>query len=297
MKKILSNIYTWAALCMMGAVTFTACSSDDGNDRDDWVPPLEPQTYHMTIQATKGEDATTRALTLDESGTKNTLNATWATGEKVYVYNTDKHATLDGYLEAKSDGTTVTLDGNLTGTVDSGDLLVIGFPQVNQIYTGQDGTLATIASTYDYALGWAEVTDVSSGTITAKNSGDAGTTIQFKNQQFIVRFKLLNNAGTSPINAMSLTIEAKDASSDDRLIQTFDYISKATTCGPITITSSPATNVIYAVLSTNVSPTTYNYTLTATDGNGDTYTYTKTGATFEWGKYYEITVKMTQQIP
>ena len=92
-------------------------------------------------------------LTLDESGTKNTLNATWATGEKVYVYNTDKHATLDGYLEAKSDGTTVTLDGNLTGTVDSGDLLVIGFPQVNQVYTGQDGTLATIASTYDYALG------------------------------------------------------------------------------------------------------------------------------------------------
>jgi hypothetical protein len=67
---------------MMTAATFTACSSDDGNERDNWVPPVEPQYYTMTIQAMKGMD--TRALSYD--GDMKELKTTWEEGEIVKVY-------------------------------------------------------------------------------------------------------------------------------------------------------------------------------------------------------------------
>lgn len=45
MRKILSNICTWAALCMMGAATFTACSSDDNALDGSPVENPTTQTY------------------------------------------------------------------------------------------------------------------------------------------------------------------------------------------------------------------------------------------------------------
>ena len=69
-----------AALLMAGAAIFTACSSDDA------VVEQTPEqsadkTYTLTVQASKGMG--TRALTLDETTTPNTLNATWETTENV----------------------------------------------------------------------------------------------------------------------------------------------------------------------------------------------------------------------
>ena len=78
MKK---NILSLAAL-LIASATFVACSSDD-NIIDE--QPAKAQTYTMTINASKGGDATTRALSIDNSGTKNVLNASWATSENIYV--------------------------------------------------------------------------------------------------------------------------------------------------------------------------------------------------------------------
>ena len=281
-----------AALLMAGAA-FAACSSSDDSIDEIQQPANQtgPKTYTLTIKASMGESALTRALYYDE-GTK-TLTPAWATGEKIYVFNGTKTEALGGYLEATGSGATVTLGGEVTGTVEAGDELYLRFPQLDEDYTGQDGTLATIASTYDYALGVATVTDVSSGKITAENY-DMGGPVEFDSQQAIVKFTLLNKDDHPNFNATSLTINARDAASNEMLIQTLDFASSETTFGPITIKPSPATNVIYAALATADSNTSYDFTLTATDGS-KIYTCTKKGVTLEYGKYYEITVKMTEQ--
>ena len=85
MKKIMTNIKTLAALLMAGAA-LTACSSEDNFMNDQPANPTEPQTYTMTIQATKatGDAAQMRGLSLDGK----TLNVKWNEGEQVEVVQT-----------------------------------------------------------------------------------------------------------------------------------------------------------------------------------------------------------------
>ena len=84
MKKMVSNIKTLTALLMASAM-FTACSSDDDIVNDQPVNPTAPKTYTMTVQATKGDAAATRGLSLDGK----TLNVKWNEGEKVVVMQDD----------------------------------------------------------------------------------------------------------------------------------------------------------------------------------------------------------------
>ena len=67
MKK---NIKTLAAL-LIASATFVACSSDDNSIIENQQPVNPTGKYTMTINASKGGDATTRALSLDGK----TLNA------------------------------------------------------------------------------------------------------------------------------------------------------------------------------------------------------------------------------
>ena len=108
MKK---NILSLAAL-LIASATFVACSNDD-NIIDE--QHAKAQTYTMTINAAKGGDTTTRALTLgrNDDDTKNVLNASWATSENVYVQTGSDWAT--GSLQPQTDGATATLKGTLSG--------------------------------------------------------------------------------------------------------------------------------------------------------------------------------------
>ena len=83
MKKFMTDIKTMAALFIAG-VAMTACSSDDNFEQQPENPAQK--TYTMTVNASKGDDAMTRALALDESGEKNVRNATWTEGEVILVY-------------------------------------------------------------------------------------------------------------------------------------------------------------------------------------------------------------------
>jgi hypothetical protein len=196
MKK---NILSMAVLLMASAAVFTACSSDDNITSEQPANPTGK--YTMTVQASKDGDATTRALTLgrNDADTKNVLNATWAAGEKVTVYNVTRSAALDGYLEVQSAGTSTTLKGSLTGTIEAGDELRLSF--LNPIYSAQNGTLAYIASNCDYAEATVTVASVDGGDITT--AADAN----FANQQAIVKFRLKDAEGNN-LNASSLTIAA-----------------------------------------------------------------------------------------
>ena len=177
MKKFITDIRTLAALLMAGAA-FTACSSSDDNIIDE--QPVNPaqKTYTLTVNASKGDGAQTRALDL----TGKTLTASWATTENVYVKKGETWAT--GSLQPETAGTTATLKGSLTGiSIEANDNLTLQFPNSGDItYAGQLGTLADIQANFDWATATVDVESVSpSGNINPKTA-----TTTFTNQQAII---------------------------------------------------------------------------------------------------------------
>ena len=254
------NIRTWAAL-LIAVAAFAACSSDD-NLTPDEQQPAEAKTYTLTVQATKdGENAAVKAATRALSLDGNTLNATWAEGEAVTVYNETKKAALTGSLTAQSSGSSTTLKGTLTGTIENGDELTLKF--LSPSYSTQDGTLEYIASHCDYAEATVTVSDASTPSVTT-------TAASFTNQQAIVKFTLKNKAdGTTPVRVTSLSVNADGST--------------------YTVTPAYVRDALYVAIPAISSKT---VTLTASDGISS-YSYEKSGITFENGKYYSINVKMT----
>lgn len=249
MKMILKHILNTSALLLTGIV-LAGCSSSDAPIEQ----PINPTgKYTMTVNASKGSDATTRALVLDGS----TLKAYWNGTETVTV---KEGTTTLGTLTTITPDATDNTKAKLSGTLDvapSGTSLTLEL--CSPTYGSQDGTLAYIASNCDYATATTTVTyDDVNKTITGSAS--------FINQQAIVKFTLQNAKGES---------------------LAFDNL-KVSTTGDITITPASATDVIYAALSGVDNNT---VTLTATKGL-DTYTCIAKNVTFENGKYYRVTAKM-----
>lgn len=204
MKKNIFNIKTLAALLMAGAA-FTACSNEDDFIKEQPVSPT--QKYTMTVNALKGSDATTRALSLSGK----TLSAKWAATDQVSVFpeawSSTTTLTPIGTLTAAASATgSTSLAGEVeTTNLNTGDKVQMLFPRATWDYTGQKGVLLAeddavnaIETKYDYALATPEVT-VDGSNITA----DAA----FESQQAIVKFNL-QDAGGSAINATSLKIYA-----------------------------------------------------------------------------------------
>ena len=196
MKK---DIRTLAALLMAGAA-FTACSDKDEIIGEQSVNPVTK--YTMTVNASKGDDATTRALSLDGK----TLNVKWAATDEVSVFPASSWLTPLGTLTAAaSDNGSTSLTGDLTSAPSAGDQLNLLFPRATWDYTGQKGVLLSDANSiekkYDYALAEVTVDEVDGNTITT--TGDAN----FQSQQAIVKFTLQDKDGNA-LNATSLTISA-----------------------------------------------------------------------------------------
>lgn len=224
------------------------------------------QTYTMSIAAGKDEDNSTltRALGIDETGK---LVGTWNEGEAVTVFNETKHAGFGGSLVAQNSGKRTTLSGSITGCVSIGDKLLLKFLSPN--YNSQDGTLTgsetSIDKVCDYSTAEVFVSDVNNGSIIA--TGDA----QFKNQQAIVKFSLRNEDNTASVSVKSLTLSVGDSS----------YL----------VLPSSAMSELYVALPSFSSK---DISLVG-DGNDFIYSFTKTGVTLERGKYYTITVRMTEK--
>ena len=260
-----------AATIFVAGASLASCSSSDDIAENNQQPvenPSAPKVYTMTIQASKGDGATTRGLSLDKTVTPHKLNATWNAGEEVLVYQSDsKIGTLTA--TASTDAST-TLSGTLDPALDPNQALTFYFhTAAAPSYSGQDGTLATIASTYDFC----EAATVTTGNFTVNTSDNTVNVpagISFgANQQAIVKFTLIDKAdGTTLLNAKSLVVNDG----------TTNY----------TITPASATSEIYVAIP-GISDK--KVTLTATVGS-DTYTYEKSGVTFTNGQYYEINVKM-----
>lgn len=272
----------YLSFLLIAELMLTACSSDDAVVEQ---KTLEPgKTYYLTVDATKGSDAMTRALNLSNS----TLTASWATTDHVYVQGTlvsnSSKFWFEGSIQPQTAGTTTRLNGAIslpTGWTISVDdaigtphILNLQFPRSGALdYTGQKGTLADIAANYDYARAEGVRFDI-------KNDHIEGvTSASFENQQAIVKFTLIDKAdGTTKLSPTALTIN-------------YGLGTVSLTNIPDATYSTNGNGILFVAIPGFSGQT---VTLTATVGN-DTYTYTTSSTkTFVNGKYYEIGVKMTK---
>lgn len=283
---MISSIKTLAALLMAGAA-LTACSSDD-RIIEQPVNPTEPQTYAMTIQATKATGgATTRGLYY---GTDGALNVKWNEGEEVVVVQTvgTTNTTL-GTLKAKAstDGIT-TLTGELVGLQTDAQLKFYLHGSTYD-YTGQTGVLLSDANSiekkYDYAFAATYDYTIDGSNVTVPSG------INLEAQQSIVKFTLVDDSD-NPVNVTSLKIDTKNYIIEK--IDNVDPTGNTQGSKSMTITPTSGTNVIYVAIR-NTEPNKdrpNDYTLTATTADGIKYAYTKKDVTFVNGKYYEVKVKI-----
>ena len=305
MKKYFSNIFALAALLMAGAA-FTACSSDD-NSIEQPASPVGEKTYTLTINASKGANASTRALKLETSGA---LTAYWENGDVLSVFNMSKMAALGGSLTAKNaNGATATFSGSLTGAIDVGDWLLLSYHEPTEIddYKAQTGTLASAAA-LDCAVAIVTVASVEGGEITINE-----TSASFQTQTAMLKLTLTD--GTNKLNATQLKVSATMTFGKSTMmtedIATFNLTDATYTANGAGIlyfalpdqatmaealatkirAKGPSVSTDAVKIALNGATLTY----TATVG-GNTYIATKTGYTFAAAKYYAGTLTMAKQL-
>lgn len=308
MKKLM-NFTGWLVMAATFFAGVIACNKVD-NAIDEPTTPDAPETYTMTITASKStdDDPSTRALSLDGK----TLDATWTAGDAIRVLKRrEMMGSVDfaelGTLTASTvsaDWLTATFTGSLdadkvttAGGLAEGDKLLLGYPGTNLgpstssfvfNYTGQDGTLDKIATNYDYCMTTTSKSKMV--TVSAVNGSEvtASGTATFENQQAIVRFNLYESDGTTPVTPTRLDITAVGLVPSVALPESGD-IAATPTEQTLTLTPDGSTNIIYAALR-GISGQTVKLRAT----NGDKYfTYTtKSAVTFTQGKFYDVKVKM-----
>ena len=186
MKKIMTYLFL-VMMTVTGTLT-TACSSSD----DEPATPVQ-KANTLTVEAGMSDNIT-RALEEAEGGT--TLAATWTADDVVEVYEGSTHL---GTLRPQTTGSATT---KLTGVLDaapsaSGVTLTLKYKETD--YSGQNGTLANISSTYNYC--------VATTTVTQNGSQYSGSTANFASQQAIVKFTLKKKSNESVIRATTMNID------------------------------------------------------------------------------------------
>ena len=261
------------------------------------IKDAEPaRTYNMSVDASKGANEAVSRANRALSLTGSALSATWATGEHVYVQGTllsnNQKFWFDGSIQSQSAGANTRLNGEISlpsgyiGTIPSliGDhpVFTLQFPRSGvPDYSGQVGTLSDIAAKYDYAIATNVLFDIDGDHVVGTNSAN------FVNQQAIVKFTLKN--GTSLLSPSALTIAYGSETTSLTNIPNTTYTTND--AGVLFVAIPGYTE---AEVNDNQVTSFRDVTLTATCADG-TYTCNRSNVTFQNGKYYEITVKMTKQ--
>lgn len=262
----MKNIFNISAAVLMAGLALTACSGDEETIETKTLLPNK--TYTLTVNASKGNDEAASRMTRALSLVDNTLSASWATTESVYVL---EGSATRGTLTPSANAQTVKLNGSVSSLSGVPPLdLTLQFPREEVDYTGQVGTIADIAAKYDYATAVAKIDKIEGENISAS------APVTFTNQQAIVKFTLKDRS-SNLINASWLRVSASN------LKQT------GVAAGDITITPASATSEIFAALKdingSNI------LMLTAKVGD-NYYVYTKDNVTFTNGEYKTIGVPM-----
>lgn len=295
MKKYFSRIFNLAALVVAGT-TFVACGSDDDMDtpasgkNNNSGKTNTTITYQVNLNAGLSGQASRRALSVDGN---DYMKAYWLTSDKMYVFDDSWNlfgGSLSPTAESTSNGSGLNVSP-IAGTLNSNDNtaeLAVGstinllFPRSTWDYTGQDGTLATLAKKYDYATASTKITEMNGTNIT----GAQDNPIPFTSQQAIVKFVFQDQSGA----ALNLTkLEIFD--SNNGLVQSITDLTNVTeTKGSLTVSSSSAKNEWFVAMRGVTSGSTLSV-LGSTSGSNTYYFSGELTSGLENGKYYVITFK------
>ena len=294
MKKTINIL---GALTIAVALTagFTACTNDDNIISEQ--QPAAVKTYQVSIPATMG-DGQTRAVAFD--GTTST--STFASTEKVYVYNTTKNAMLSGYLQPSNisaDGKHCDLTGTLTGTIEAGDNLTLLYnlnyyesdPTACKFdYRGQNGTQAGVL---DGAKAINVIVDNYTGGVLTTTA-----TASFTNVQSMFRFKFVDESVTA-INAKNINIVSANHALAVLYYPLRAAGSQYTTTALSFPLASATTDYVYVALCIDESSSNGDVlNFTVRDNADHFYEGTKAAPTggFKNGKYYYNTsaIQLTQ---
>ena len=285
----------------------TACSGDDDTATNDNAPQTADdgvKVRRLTITeadggAAEARQALTRASLTEDDG----LTAKWTAGDALTYCNLSR---VDGNSDAPYSGgltaASTAATSQFTGDVEcrEGDYLAVVYPAAtfttNSQYTialsGQDGTLAGLATNYHYVYGKAQVTAVTDAAAEA-------TMPKMKSLLTVCKFSFVNKDGGAVIPIKSLSISYGGSGSDAgkypqtatvsigvNMAQDDVHATDATATEPLTVTCTTAQEAVYVALLPTSAQRTFSFSVS--DGSGSTYTGTAK-ATLAEGEYVEAT--------
>lgn len=317
MKKITTDFLRTAGLSLAAATValcgMTACSSDDNFTADEPATgqPAAVKTYRVSIPATFGSDATTRAVDFGTDGSTST--STFKTTDNIYVYDVTQDLwalnSSNAYvpLKPEADAKTTQLTGTLTfyNPVNQepavGDVLRlfcnIGLEGTLSSfdYTGQTGSAAT-ASACDFAEATMKIKAISGNATDGytlelcQEDDERKTTATFENLQSMFRQRLSftdANGQTVTPTITSLFVASKNK---NRVAVYFPLNATQNTFNRMTIDNPviDANGDIYFAMRFVGSDGTDALTFTAQDDDENVYELTKAAPTggFQNGRYY-----------
>ena len=271
---------------LIAAISFVSCQKSV--EPVDNVPEQQdPVTPHYVLSVPSSLLAT-KALNLDEE--TNTIDAIWGEEDIVLVYKKGIYDAI-GYLAPANPGSSqCVLEGSINCELAENEELEL-YLHGELYYDYQLGTFDFISDFYDYAVAKVSVAsssvDPESGNILISTSN-----ANFENQQAIVKFTLLDSAGNPLSNISRLTISA----AHQKLVSY--YLNGVCNYGDIRVvpdigeTVLPGNEIFVSLR--NELQAADTYALTALTSSG-TYTYIRSNVNFEYGKYYNITVKLGKE--
>ena len=256
-----------AALAFVGALT-AGCNSDDKIMDQPQQPQNTDNTVTLTTTVSMDGAAGTRALT--STGVK-----TFAEGETMAIYywknkGNDHEKAVSAPLTpgditngGKSATFTFTLDNPYkdmsVSYVYPAAMANANFtPNYDALYNNQDGTLATLASNFDFC------------TRSGAWNGDNLPSVTLVNQLAILAINLKNSTGTSDITGDITGMTISDGTNTYA-------VSRSAVAGPIYVAIRPTSDA--------------TITVTATDGTNN-YTKTLTSKTYAAGNGYPVSWRM-----
>ena len=294
----------------------TACSGDDDTATNGSAPQTADdgvKVRRLTITeaddgAAEARQALTRASLTEDDG----LTAKWTAGDQLKYcnlsrmqYNGEEYVPVSGNLTATTTAATSQFTGNVT--CSKGDYLAVVYPAAtfttNSQYTialsGQDGTLAGLATRFHYVYGKALVNSVTDATADA-------TMPKMKSLLTVCKFSFVDKSNDAAIPIKTLTISYGGTGSDvGTYPQTATVAIGANTeqadvhatgaagsSEALTVTCPTAQAAVYVALLPTAAQRTFSFTVTDDSG-----TYTGTAkATLTEGEYVEATgLRLTKQ--
>lgn len=309
MNKTMKTLAALAALTALVACT---------GDNDFTEPVADVKTYQVSIPASLGGDAQTRAVTFDGTAS----SSTFASTEKVYVYNAtsgkvmlNDDGTAAGCLtptNISADGKSCDLTGTLTGTIDATDQLLLMY-NLNDVYDGNDNDKLRQYSDFRYTGQDGTATGVTDGA-TATMTGwsiDGGVltttgTAQFQNVQSMFRFSFKDNDTGDDLSVKQVQITSQNNALVRYYYPMKDEASRYSKYGVGMYNDQAVSGYIYMALCIDEAASAADVlTFEVKDAGGNKYEGTKAApaAGFRNGKYYyssapiALTLKERRTLP